>query len=123
MVSEYKQSQLPYEFNVCLSLSCCIITNMSDVFHMFFLQNLWTFFSLVILIFDVYFKQLVSRKYEAPVYRANQIMPIYARRNTGHINMKKVWRLKREQKNCINECFHQISGKGATKLQVSVILI
>ena len=32
---QYKQSQLPYKFNLCLSISHCIITNMYDVFHMF----------------------------------------------------------------------------------------
>ena len=33
---QYKQSQLPFKFNVCLSISHGIITNMYDVFHMFF---------------------------------------------------------------------------------------
>ena len=51
----------------CLSISHGIITNMYYVFHMFFLQNLWTFSSLFILFF-IYCKQLVPRKYEAPVY-------------------------------------------------------
>ena len=41
---------------------------MYDVFYMFFLQNLWTFSSLIILYFYVYCKQLVPRKYETPVY-------------------------------------------------------
>ena len=36
----YKQSQLPVKFNVCLSICHGIITNMYDVIHMFFLQNL-----------------------------------------------------------------------------------
>ena len=36
----YKQSQLSYKINICLSDSHSIITNMHDVFHMFFLQNL-----------------------------------------------------------------------------------
>ena len=38
------------------------------IFHMLFLQNLWMFPSLIILIFYVYFKQLVPRKYEGPIY-------------------------------------------------------
>ena len=56
-----------------LLISHCIITNMYDVFHIFFLQNLWTFSSLIILILDVYFKQLVPRKYEAPVYKSSKM--------------------------------------------------
>ena len=61
-------NNLNCHLNFMYVFSQCIITNMYDVFHMFFLQNLWTFSSLIILIFDVYFKQLVPRKYEAPVY-------------------------------------------------------
>ena len=41
------------------------------------LQNLRTFSSLIIQIFDVYFKQLVPRKYEAPVYVRMLIQYIY----------------------------------------------
>ena len=58
-------TKLPYTFNVHFLI---VFSALCMTYFTFFLPNLLTFSSFIILIFDVYFKQLVSQKYEAPVY-------------------------------------------------------